>query len=277
MQKVDANKLLSSVSSMKDTLYGLLAANAAARFSVGGTSNFAQSLNGKLSLDLSDGRLTKVDMLNQLASIGKFLGNAPSSRQPFTDITKLTGTFNVVNGVAQTDDLRAAIQGASLAARGTANLVTNALSMHVTAVLSKDFSQKVGGASVGGFMQTALANNKGELVMPVLLTGTLDQPRFAPDLEEVARLKVQNLLPSFGNPGSLSSGILGAVMGGKKGQGQQQGGLGAVLGVLSGQQGQQPEKGADQQTKPANPLGDLIDSLSKKKKKQQPPPSPPPQ
>ncbi len=277
MQKVDGNKLLSSVSSIKDTLYGLLAANATARFSVGGTSNFAQSLNGNLSLDLSDGRLTKVDLLNQLASIGKFLGNAPSSRQPFTDITKLTGTFNVVNGVAQTDDLKAAIQGASLAAKGTANLVTNALSMHLTAVLSKDFSQKVGGTGVGGFMQTALANNKGELVLPVLVTGTMDQPRFAPDLEEVARLKVQNLLPSFGNPGSLSSGILGAVMGGKKGQGQQQGGIGGILGALGGQQGQQPEKGADQQTKPANPLGDLIDSLSKKKKKQQPPPSPPPQ
>ncbi len=276
MQKVDGNRLLSSVSSIKDTLYGLLAANANARFSVGGSSNFAQSLNGKLSLDLSDGRLAKVDLLNQLASIGKFLGNAPASQQPFTDIMKLTGTLDVVNGVAQTDDLRAAIQGASLAAKGTANLATNALNMHVTAVLSKDFSQKVGGTGVGGFMQTALANNKGELVMPVLVTGTLDQPRFAPDLEELARMKVQNLLPSFGNPGSLTSGILGAVMGGKKGQGQQQGGISGILGALGGQQGQQPEKKADQKTQPANPLGDLIDSLSKKKKKQQPPSPPPP-
>jgi hypothetical protein len=277
---VDGNKLLSSVSSVKDTLYGLLAANANARFSVGGTSNFAQSLNGQLSLDLSDGRLAKVDLLNQLASIGKFLGYSPASKQPFTDVTKLTGTLNVVNGLAQTNDLRAVIPGANLAAKGTANLATNALNMHVTAVLSKDFSQKVGGTSVGGFMQTALANNKGELVMPVLVTGTLDQPKFAPDLEEVARMKLLNLLPSFGNPGNLSSGILGAVMGGKKGQGQQQGGIGGILGALGGQQSQQPAKGANQQTQPANPLGDLLDSVMKKKKKQEqqpPPPSPPPQ
>jgi uncharacterized protein involved in outer membrane biogenesis len=279
MQKVDGNKLLSSVSSVRDTLYGLLAANANARFSVGGSSNFAQSLNGQLSLDLSDGRLAKVDLLNQLASIGKFLGATQASKQPFTDVTKLTGTLNVVNGLAETNDLRAVIPGANLAAKGTANLATNVLSMHLTAVLSKEFSQKVGGTSVGGFMQTALANDKGELVMPVLVAGTFDQPKFAPDLEEIARMRLQNLLPSFGNPGSLSSGILGAVMGGKNAQGKQQGGIGGILGALGGQQNQQPAKGAKQQAQPANPLGDLLDSVMKKKKKQeqqQAPPSPPP-
>ena len=52
----------------------------------------------------------KVDLLNQLATIGRFL-NASSAipQQPFTDVTKLTGTFDVVNGVAQTNDLRAMI------------------------------------------------------------------------------------------------------------------------------------------------------------------------
>ncbi len=275
MQKVDGNKLLSSISSMKDTLYGLLAANANARFSAGGTSNFAQSLNGQLSLDLSDGRLAKVDLLNQLASIGKFLSNSPVTQQPFTDLAKLAGTFNVVNGVAQTDDLRAVIPGASLAARGTANLATNALNMHVTAVLSKEFSQKVGGTQVGGFMQTALANKQGELVMPVLVTGTLEQPRFAPDLEAVARMKLQNLLPSFGASGSS---ILDAVTGGKKGQGQQQGGIGDILGALGGQQNPQKEAGANQKAQPAKTLGDLIDSLKTgKKKKQETQPNPPPQ
>ncbi len=279
MQKVDGNKFLSSVSSVKDTLYGLLAANANARFSAGGTSNFAQSLNGQLSLDLSNGRLARVDLLNQLAAIGKFLGKTSASQQPFTDVTKLTGTLNIVNGLAQTNDLRAVIPGASLAAKGTANLATNALNMHLTAVLSKDFSQKVGGTGVGGFMQTALANNKGELVMPVLVTGTMDQPRFAPDLEEVARMKLQNLVPSFGNPGDLSSGILGAVMGAKKGQGQQQGGIRGILGALSGQQSQEPAQGAKEQPQQADPLGNLLDSVMKKKKKpeQQPQQNPPPQ
>ncbi len=288
LQKVDANKLVSSMTSIKETLYGLLAANTNASFRAASGTGLTQSLNGKLALDLSNGRIAKIDLLNQLASIGRFLNaGAPISQQPFTDVTKLTGTFDVVNGVANTNDLHAVIPGANVAANGTINLVTNALNLKLSTVLSKDFSQKVGGSNVGGFMQTALANNNGELVMPVLVTGTFDNPRFAPDLQEVARMKLQNLVPSFNNPGGLTNGILGAVLGGKKGQQQNgQGGLNGILGALSGQQNQQQNQKAaptdqtqqqQQQAQPANPLGDLLNQVmqGKKKKPAQPPPDPP--
>ncbi len=289
LQKVDANKLVSSMTSVKDTLYGLLAANTNANFRAASGSNFAQSLNGKLSLDLSNGRIAKVDMLNQLAAIGKFLNNSSSSSggQPFTALTKLTGTFNVVNGVAQTTDLRAVIPGANLAGNGTINLANNALNMHVTAVLAKDFSSKVGGNNIGGFMQTALANNNGELVMPVIVTGTMDHPTFAPDVQAIAQMKLQNLVPSFGNPGNMTQGLLGAVLGKKTGS-QQQSGLGGVIGALTGQQksnqqnqqDQQQNNAAENQQKQqqANPLGDLLNqALSGRKKKQQQQQQQPPQ
>ncbi|HET9698783.1 MAG TPA: AsmA family protein [Terriglobales bacterium] len=273
LQKVDANKLMSSVTSLKETLYGLLAANANTSFRAAGGSNFAQSLNGQLSLDLSNGRIAKVDMLNQLASIGKFLNGVPSGgQQPFTALTKLTGTFNVVNGVAQTTNLRAVIPGANLAANGLVNLVNNSLNMHVTAVLAKEMSQKVGGNGIGGFMQTALANRNGELVMPVLVTGTFDNPHFEPDVQQIAQMKLQNLVPSFSNPGDLTSGILGAVLGGKNGQKGQTDAVGGILGALAGQQQQQqaqPQGNQQNQQQPANPLGDLINQAiggSKKKK-----------
>jgi uncharacterized protein involved in outer membrane biogenesis len=289
LQKVDANKLLSSVSSVKETLYGLLAANTNASFRAESGADFAQTLNGKLALDLTDGRIAKVDLLNQLATIGRFL-NASSAipKQPFTEVTKLTGTFDVVNGVAQTNDLRATIPGANLAANGTVDLATNALNMHLTAVMSKDLSQKAGGNNIGGFMQTALANTKGELVMPVSVTGTFDNPRFAADVQAIARMKLQNLVPGFENAGELTSGILGTVLSGNKkgGKQQQQGGLEGILGALEGQQTtnqqQQPAAGDNQQqnqqqAQPANPLSDLLNSVMQGKKKKQPPPSPPPQ
>lgn len=291
LQKVDANKLVSSVSSIRDTLYGLLAANANTSFRAGGNSNVAQSLNGQLSLDLSNGRLAKIDLLNQLASVGRFLNASQNiPQQPFTDVTKLTGTFNVVNGLAQTNDLRAVIPGANLAAKGSADLASKVLNMRLTAVLSKEFSQKVGGTGVGGFMQTALANSKGELVMPVIVTGTFDAPKIAPDVEEIARMKMQNLVPSFSNPGNMTSGILGAVLGGKKGQTGQQQGLGGILGAFSGQQKsnqqsqqqdaakQQAEEQKQAQPNQANPLGDLLNQvLEKKKKKPAQQPQNPPQ
>jgi uncharacterized protein involved in outer membrane biogenesis len=287
LQKVDANSLVSAMSSVKNTLYGLLASNANARFRAASGANFAQSLNGKLALDLSNGRLAKVDLLNQLAALGRFL-NASSAipKQPFTDVTKLTGTFDVVDGVAETHDLRAMIPGANLAGHATVDQAKNAQNMHLTAVMSKEFSQKAGGNSIGGIMQTALANNNGELVMPVIMTGTFDSLRFAPDVEAIAKMKLQNLIPSFGNPASATAGILGAVFGGKKGGSQQPGGLGGILGALGGQQNQQQQPATtdqqqnQQQAQPANPLGDWLNSVMGKKKpppQQQPQTQPPPQ
>ena len=271
LQKVDANKLISSTTSLKETIYGLLAANANTNFRASNAEEVTRTLSGTLNLDLSDGRIAHVDMLNQLASIGRFLNSSasPQQQQPFTAVTKLNGDFNVVNGLAQTNNLRLVIPGANLAAQGNVNLATNALNLHVTAVLSKELSQKAGGTGVGGFMQTALANKNGELVMPVLVTGTFDHPMFAPDVQQIAQMKLQNLLPSFNNPGNLTSGLLGAVLGGK---GQKQGGLNDIVGSLTGQkqQGQQAQSSDQQQQQQEDPLGGLLNQvLQGKKKKQQ--------
>jgi uncharacterized protein involved in outer membrane biogenesis len=267
LQNIDANRLVSAVSSIKDTLYGPLAGDANVSFRAASGTAFAHSLNGKLDLELHNGRIANVALLNELATIGRFLNASVIPQQSSTEVTRLTGTFDVVNGVAQTNDLRAVLPGASLAANGTVNLATSALNLHMTVVMASDISQKVGGKDIGGFMQTALANSKGELVMPVIVTGTFGSPRFAPDAREIARMRLQNLLPGFGNPGSMTSGILDAVFGGNRKAGQQQ----QPAAVGNQQQNQQ-------QVQPADTLGDLLRSVmeGKKKKKQEPPPPPPP-
>ena len=70
--------------------------------------------------------------------------------------------------------------------------------MHVTAVLNKSFSQSVGGTGVGGYLQTALANKNGELVFPVIITGTMNHPLVAPDVQQIAKMRMNNLLPTAG-------------------------------------------------------------------------------
>jgi uncharacterized protein involved in outer membrane biogenesis len=289
LSKVDANKLLSSVSSLKQTLHGLLAGNANASFRAASSADMARTLNGTIALDLTKGKLAHIDLLNELANVGKFVGNglqSPSSSagQPFTDIVQLTGNFNVVNGLAQTNNLKALIPGGSIGGEGTMNLATEELNMHITAVLDKVLSQKAGGTQVGGFMQTALANQQGELVIPILLTGTFSKPRVAPDLQKIAQMKLQNLLPTAGNPGALTSAILGAI-GGKGAQQQQPGGIGGILGALAGQQrqpqGQQPKQpGASPQQQPPqqqqNPLGNILNQVLGGQKQQQQQQKPPP-
>ena len=265
LNSVDANKLISSVSPLKQTLYGLLAANSQLGFSATNSNDIARTLNGKLSLDLSKGRLMGIDLLHELANIGKFLQGGQQAKS-FTNLARLTGNFNIKNGLAQTNDLQAVIDGGTLGATGAVNLAEQSMNMHLTAVLSQAFSKQVGGTSVGGFMNTALANNRGELVIPVIVTGTFQHPSFAPDVEKIAQMRLQNMVPNSQNPGGMVSGMVGQIFG-QKNKGQQQPAAGA-----------QPAT----QTQPAqsdNPLGDVLNQVLGGKKKnqqqQQPPPSPP--
>jgi uncharacterized protein involved in outer membrane biogenesis len=218
LQNIDANHFLSSVSSLKEVLFGVMSASTNGRFSATGSADdIARSLNGSVSLNLANGRLANMDILHQLAMIGKFNRTARAI-EPFTRLIRLNGNFDITNGVARTNNLEAVIEDGSLAADGTVDLVEQKLNLKLTAVLSQDYSQTVGGMRVGGLLNTVLANQKGELVIPVLLSGTLKNPRFAPDFEKIARMKLENLMPTFGNPDKMSVGILGEIFGGKPGQ-----------------------------------------------------------
>jgi uncharacterized protein involved in outer membrane biogenesis len=293
--KVDANKLISSVSDVKQTIYGLLASNVNASFSSVPGTNIARSLNGNLAINLTNGKLMHLDLLHELASVGKFMGNGFGAPKGFTDLVQLTGNFDVKNGLAQTNNLKAVIDGGTMAAAGLINLADQSLNLHVTAVLNKAISQQVGGTQVGGFMNTALANNQGELVLPVIVTGTFQHPQVAPDVQQIAKMKLDNLLPNSKNPGQLTTGILGAVLGNKNhngnapGTSQQKGGIGGILDAIGGKQQQQnqqqpasPAVGSNQGQQPqATPtpaapnLGDVLGQvLNRKKKEATPTPTP---
>jgi uncharacterized protein involved in outer membrane biogenesis len=293
--KVDANKLISSVSDVKQTIYGLLASNVNASFSSVPGTNIARSLNGNLAINLTNGKLMHLDLLHELASVGKFMGNGFGAPKGFTDLVQLTGNFDVKNGLAQTNNLKAVIDGGTMAAAGLINLADQSLNLHVTAVLNKAISQQVGGTQVGGFMNTALANNQGELVLPVIVTGTFQHPQVAPDVQQIAKMKLDNLLPNSKNPGQLTTGILGAVLGNKNqngnapGTSQQKGGIGGILDAIGGKQQQQnqqqpasPAVGSNQSQQPqATPtpaapnLGDVLGQvLNRKKKEASPTPTP---
>lgn len=281
LDKVDSNKLLSATTSLKQTLYGLLAASGNASFASVPGGNIAQTLNGVLNINLQNGKLMGVDMLNELASVGKFVAGSGKPAQNFTNLVQLAGTLNIKNGVASTNNLKAVIDGGTLGADGIMNLVDQTLNMHLTAVLDKAYSQKVGGTGIGGFMNTALANKAGELVIPVIVTGSFSKPVFAPDVEKVAQMKLNNLLPTSSNPTQMTSGILGALVG-KNGQpGGAQNGVKGILGALGGQQQQPNGSNAPQAQNPAQPaqtqpqqqpqspqnqVMDMLNQLGKKKK-----------
>jgi uncharacterized protein involved in outer membrane biogenesis len=231
---VDANALLGAVSSTKNTLYGSLSAQTNVSFAVASGAELARTLNGTLNFNLANGRLKNVNIMNELAQVGKFLGSAPAQAGSATALRQFSGTMNIVNGLATTNNLVVVLDAASLSASGSLNLVNQALDLHMSAVLSSGASQSAGKTPVGGFLGTALANNKGELVVPVLVTGTMDHPVFTPDVQAMAKRKLGNLLPGSSDPGKLLNGILG--------------------------------QGSTQPGQPQNPINSLLNQFGKKKK-----------
>ena len=216
------------------------------------SSDILRVLNGAANLNFNNVRLNGTDIAHQLATIAGF-ARPGEGDHGFTNISRMTGNIVVTNGIARTNDLQALLDVGNVSTTGTANLVTEALNLSVSAVLSKAMSQEVGGTSIGGYMNTALANNQGEIVIPVLVTGTFKNPRFAPDLQKLAQMKLKGLMPNFNNPGGAASGILGTLLGQK------------------GNQTQQPQQ---QQQQPQNGVQQLLDLFGKKPQKNPPPPPP---
>ena len=173
------------------------------------------ALNGNMAVNFNNVNYAGTDISHELSAIGGFL-KPGQKNQGFTNVQKMTGNFVVRNGVAQTNNLQALLDIAKVGVTGTMNLVNQALNLQVTSVFSKAVSQQVGGTGIAGYMNTALANNQGELVIPALVTGTFQNPRFAPNVQKIAQMKMKGLMPSSENPLGGASSILGNFLGQKK-------------------------------------------------------------
>lgn len=179
------------------------------------STNVIKTVNGNINLDFNALKILGFDTTRQLAQLGGFLNNSDPDKG-FTDVLKLAGHIAVKNGVAETNDLVVNLPGLSLAATGTSDLSAQTLNLRATAVFSKEFSDKVGGSSIGGFLTTALANEKGELVIPAIISGSTTNPKFAPDSRAFLQLQKNRLLPGLNNPREALTGILGSLTGKKE-------------------------------------------------------------
>jgi uncharacterized protein involved in outer membrane biogenesis len=228
----DANALLSAVSPMKDRVSGTLAADTNVRCAMVSSNDLPRTLNGTFSFNLTNGVIRNIDILGAVSKIGKLAGNNDSANGG-TTVKKFAGTLNIVNGVANTQDLTGELTQGTVTAKGDLNLVTQDVNMHLTASLG---SASAGQPAGGGLLNTVLATAKGQLMVPVIITGNLAHPSVAPDLQEMAKLKLSNL-------GGGTKGAVGGVLGG----------------ILGGQAQDGKTK------KPANPVGSLLDQFTKKK------------
>jgi uncharacterized protein involved in outer membrane biogenesis len=213
MTGVDANALLSSVSTVKNTVYGSLSSDADLHFLLASSTELPKTLNGTLSFNLANGQLKNVNILGEISKAAKFLNpGADQTASSDTAIKKLSGTLNIVNGVANTSNLAAALGSSLLAANGSLNLVSEDINMHTTTTL-------------GG------ANSK--FAIPALVTGNMAHPKVTPDLQAIAKMNAGAVLGSvLGQKGGGLGGVLGGVL--SNGQQQQKPGGNPLNSILQG-------------------------------------------
>lgn len=191
MNQVDANALLSATTPVKQLLFGKLTSTSALTFS-GTQASLTKSLNGTLNLKLSGGRLVGVNILDEVARAGRFLGFKGDGKN-FTNITSLEAVLAIENGVADASELRLDADGAKVSGTGMINLVDQGLNLRLVATLSRDLLDRAGGNTVGGLMVTALSTADGSVVVPIRVTGSFAQPHVTPDAERFAEMKIKML------------------------------------------------------------------------------------
>jgi AsmA protein len=141
-----------------------------------------KTLNGHVAASLDNGAIEGIDLWFEINRAVALIQQQPmpaggSSGRTRFDAFKASA--DLVNGVASTKDLSIASQNLRVTGQGTTNLVTDAINYQVKATV---FKAAPSTAPAGG---NTLAD------IPLNITGTLTSPTVRPDLEGMAKARLQ--------------------------------------------------------------------------------------
>jgi len=147
-------------------------------------ANMKKNLVAKGNFEVSDGALYGVNIPQMLRDAqAKLSGDLSSTTnvEEKTDFTSLTGSFNLVSGIASNPDLLMSSPLIRLSGAGTANIVTEDLDYSlITSVVGSLEGQ-------GGGEREALHG----VEIPFAISGTFSEPKFALDTEALFDAKLK--------------------------------------------------------------------------------------
>jgi len=214
---VDADRLMSSTTALRGVITGRIGAQAEIAFASGDSAAMARSMGGKVKFRMGAGKIMGLNLVNELGQLGKFLG-MPPAKESETNMLGLSATLDINNGVGSTQDLSLEIAGGGLlSASGNVNLTDQNVRLRTLTVFGREFAEKAGGSRIGGYLTAALLNEKGELIMPAVITGPLANPRVTVDAERLAELKLRTITRSPDAIRGTAEGVVDAIRTGKPG------------------------------------------------------------
>lgn len=163
LEKMASNDRLTGKGDITLAFNGPIADSATIKAGLNGTGQFA----------LRDGALKGVNLAALVRKAKATLsgGVAGDDGPQQTDFTELTGSFTASNGVISNQDLKMLSPLVRVGGKGTVSLPADQINYRLETVLVADTTGQGG-----------TADKKG-LVIPILVTGPLTKPTYAPDLQ----------------------------------------------------------------------------------------------
>ena len=163
----------------------------------------ARSLAGTGQVEIRDGQLTSFDLLAQIERLGK-LANLPTGGAG-TAFRSLKSNLTFGEGQLRTDGLEIATQDLSVTGQGRLQLIEPLrMDYSVLAQLSPDLTRRIlsssnvtGGQGTVGRLLSSFFVERESLVIPLQVSGPLQQPTFGIDSAVLRRRARTNLLDNL--------------------------------------------------------------------------------
>jgi AsmA protein len=168
----------------KDMIEGTMVSNAVISMSGDDPDKIKSTLNGKGDFVFTDGAIVGIDLPGMVRNVKSTFGLAEKTQErPKTDFSELKAPFTMKNGVVNTPGTSLKSPLVRVLAAGDADLVQETLDFRIEPKF------------VASLKGQGDAKDRSGLLVPVLVTGTFDDPKFAPDLKGMFQKKLEEGIP----------------------------------------------------------------------------------
>jgi AsmA protein len=155
-----------------------------------GAAAIKKTLNGSGQIRFTDGAIIGIDLAGMIRNVKSAFGlEQKPAQRPRTDFAELNAPFSIKQGNVHTPQTSLKSPLIRVIAAGDAHLVKETLDFRV--------EPKV----VGTIKGQGDTEQRSGLMVPVLVTGTFSNPRFAPDLAGMAKKQLEETILGSGEDG----------------------------------------------------------------------------
>jgi hypothetical protein len=164
---------------IKGNLNGAVALSLA----VGGGSDIIRQLHGNGKLSAHEGELTNAELIKKIQRATGIIGFSQHQRRQATTFKTLDTEFTLGNGLVDFKRIYLLNPQLELNGGGTMTLSRQALNIGMDATLSPQVSNQASRGRTSEFLK----NRRGQLVVPLMVTGHVENPAVNIDGEKLAR------------------------------------------------------------------------------------------